>query len=909
MKLKSLLLTTTLLSMLAWQSQTALGQTSSDPTLPQRHVDTAYPNQTGGDTHQPVNGTELQSLLDGNQLNGKVLKLGDTIELQAGTTYSGHFTLRQRTTGSGWIIIRSSSSAFDPTGIIPPGVRVNGTDANHTSQMPKIRTPDENPAITLAAGAHDYRLVGIDIGATSDLSRPSYTVWNLVLPSGDNNVSYIVFDRCYVHGNNDTGINFRRGIALNGNWMGVVDSYLSNFHDKGTDSQAIQGWGGSGPYKIYNNFLEAASENLLFGGGGGDPAPNVVPTDIEIQRNYFFKRASWIGAGYHVKNLFELKNARNVLVDGNVFESTWTDEQKQAIVLKSSNEGGACTWCVTEHVTFTNNIVRHVQNGLLIHAKESPWNPQVQPLAVNHVKIENVLFSDVTNWANRPSPTYTGQIYAIFDGVTDVMIIHTTAEGTDWILDTAGNTPNNPNLTFRDNVVERGAYGIKSTNPFTEGTSTLNQFYTPYTYQKNLLVNNSEGTGQQFDDATLLSWYPSPCPSPNQACSSGQTFVASDWNSVGFAVGGNDPAQRRSTGNYSLASTSPYKNQASDGKDIGIDQAALDAATVGAKSGIWPGGVSDDVVWTDSVGVTVNGNDLTKIGAEGWNAGAISTQTLSGDGYVEFSTAEFNTGKMCGLSHGSSSQNFTEIDYAIHLGTANTYRVYENGALKGTFGNQQPGDRYRVAVEGGVVNYYRNYGPGVPPFYTSAVAPTYPLLVDTSLNTVGATITDAVIATPPISWTNKVGVSVNDSNGLTKTGAAGWNAGANSTQTISGDGYVEFSTAEPDTGKMCGLSHDGTGAGFGEIDYAINLSSINTVRIYENGVAVTNPATGTVSFGTYAPGERYRVAVEGGVVKYYRGSSLLYTSEVAPTYPLFVDTSLNAVGATITDVVLSSWSD
>jgi hypothetical protein len=51
------------------------------------------------------------------------------------------------------------------------------------------------------------------------------------------------------------------------------------------------------------------------------------------------------------------------------------------------------------------------------------------------------------------------------------------------------------------------------------------------------------------------------------------------------------------------------------------------------------------------------------------------------------------------------------------------------------------------------------------------------------------------------------------------------------------------------------------------------------------------------------------VAVEGGVVKYYRGSSLLYTSEVAPTYPLFVDTSLNAVGATITDVVLSSWSD
>jgi RHS repeat-associated protein len=48
-----------------------------------------------------------------------------------------------------------------------------------------------------------------------------------------------------------------------------------------------------------------------------------------------------------------------------------------------------------------------------------------------------------------------------------------------------------------------------------------------------------------------------------------------------------------------------------------------------------------------------------------------------------------------------------------------------------------------------------------------------------------------------------------------------------------------------------------------------------------------------------------KVAVEGGVVKYYRNSTLVYTSTVAPAYPLKVDTSLNTVGASVYNVVIS----
>jgi hypothetical protein len=46
------------------------------------------------------------------------------------------------------------------------------------------------------------------------------------------------------------------------------------------------------------------------------------------------------------------------------------------------------------------------------------------------------------------------------------------------------------------------------------------------------------------------------------------------------------------------------------------------------------------------------------------------------------------------------------------------------------------------------------------------------------------------------------------------------------------------------------------------------------------------------TFGTYTTGDVLRVAVEGGVVKYRKNGTLLYTSTVAPTYPLLVDTSL-----------------
>ena len=51
--------------------------------------------------------------------------------------------------------------------------------------------------------------------------------------------------------------------------------------------------------------------------------------------------------------------------------------------------------------------------------------------------------------------------------------------------------------------------------------------------------------------------------------------------------------------------------------------------------------------------------------------------------------------------------------------------------------------------------------------------------------------------------------------------------------------------------------------------------------------------------GQYAAGDKLRVAVEGGSVKYRKNGALLYESTATPSYPLNVDTSLYSPGATV----------
>lgn len=310
----------------------------------------------------------------------------------------------------------------------------------------------------------------------------------------------------------------------------------------------------------------------------------------------------------------------------------------------------------------------------------------------------------------------------------------------------------------------------------------------------------------------------------------------------------------------------------------------------------------ESVAWTNVVGVTASGNNLSRPSGTAWDAGAVSTrQIASGDGYVEFTATENNTYRMCGLSNGDSNQVYTDIDFAIYPAADGNVYIYEGGVYKGWFGAYSPGNRFRVSVESGVVKYWKNGAL----FYTSAVAPTYPLLVDTSLYSPGSTVTNATIAgnlqspSQNVFWTNVSGVTATG-NSLSRASYDAWDGGAVSIQTItSGDGYVELTANETNTYRMCGLSNGDSSPSYTDIDFALYLVAGGVIQVYEGGAY-------RGQFGTYAAGDKFRVSVEGGVVKYSRNGSVFYTSAVAPTYPLLVDTSLYSNGATIGNVVLAS---
>src|SRR5207302_2832353 len=113
----------------------------------------------------------------------------------------------------------------------------------------------------------------------------------------DQTAHHIILDRLWVHGttHEETARGFYIARVTS---AAVVDSFFSDFHcvartGSCLDSQAISGGGGNnpaGPFKINNNFLEAAGENIEFGGG----AATTTPADIEIRQNYLYKPMTWM---------------------------------------------------------------------------------------------------------------------------------------------------------------------------------------------------------------------------------------------------------------------------------------------------------------------------------------------------------------------------------------------------------------------------------------------------------------------------------------------------------------------------------------------------------------------------------------------------------------------------------------
>ena len=149
----------------------------------------------------------------------------------------------------------------------PDGIRVN--PAQHASAMPKLVSPNTAPVVLAPADTHHYRFLGIEFKAAAGINSNGLIVLGLGNETTLTRLPHhFEFDRVYVHG--DPVVGGKRGIQLNSASTTIMNSYIADIKRVGQDTQAICGWNGPGPFRIINNYLEAAGENVMF--GGADPA-------------------------------------------------------------------------------------------------------------------------------------------------------------------------------------------------------------------------------------------------------------------------------------------------------------------------------------------------------------------------------------------------------------------------------------------------------------------------------------------------------------------------------------------------------------------------------------------------------------------------------------------------------------
>lgn len=475
-------------------------------------------------------GSKIQPVLDQAQL-------GDTIMLEPGATYRGFLWLRNKP-GTAFLTITTA----DPNLIPPPGVRVTPP---YFAALPKLMSPDNRPVVQTDPGAHHYRLVGLELRGPDGMYNSAIIRLGVSSQTSLAQVpSYFDLDRLYIHGDPNVGGN--HGVELHSSNTIIQNSYFKDFKSTFQETQAIACWNGPGPFHIENNYIEAAGENMMFGGALASIS-GLVPSDIVIRRNHFYKPLSWwvqhpsyAGKKWIVKNLFELKNAARVLIEENIFENNWMQAQAGfAIVFTVRTQYGKMPWAVVEDVTFQRNIVRHAGGGVNLLGRDYAGNF----LGITRrILIRDNLFYDINSsvWGGD------GRAFQVLTGVEDLVIDHNTVIQNRHLM-TLDGIPS-PRLVFTNNIAPTNVYGIL-------GSGTGTGFQTFQRYCPDIVLAGNVLAGGP------ASKYPA------------NNYFPPDLNAVGFVdLAGHD---------YRLAPGSPYRNAGTDGRDVGADVATILAVTAG----------------------------------------------------------------------------------------------------------------------------------------------------------------------------------------------------------------------------------------------------------------------------------------------------------------------------------------
>jgi hypothetical protein len=555
--------------------------------LPREYVNSSLKDTpANGKSWMVRSGQNPQQILDS-------ASCGDTIQLQAGATFTGNFVMPDKgCDDSHWIVVRTSApdSSLPPEGTrvnpcyagvpsLPGRPRLNCASTENVLARIELNGGGSAAAVTFSSGASHYRLTGLEITRAASPAA----VYSLIQFKGPSD--HVVFDRLWVHGTaHDETL---RGILLGQTRLvAIIDSFFSDFHcvaksGSCVDSQTIAGGlddGPTGPYKIVNNFLEASGENILFGGGHA----GATPEDIEVRHNHLFKPLIWMrgqpgyvggtnGDPFIVKNFFELKNAQRVLFDGNIMENNWGGFSQVgfAILITPKNQAGGrgnnlCPICQVTDVTIRNSYISHVGAGLQIGNAMSDNGGA--PLDGQRYSIHDIVIDDMDGTKyNGASEFAQISVSAGAPLLQNVAINHVTAFPGHMLFligDMVATSTPMKNFVFTNSIVNAGNAPVWSTGGgpgncafHDDPLTTFNACFSDSTFIANAIIAAPPAA----------NW-----PKKNFFPASAAAVRFANYNG---GIGGD----------YRLQPSSPYKGKGTDGKDLGADVDAIHSATAGVE--------------------------------------------------------------------------------------------------------------------------------------------------------------------------------------------------------------------------------------------------------------------------------------------------------------------------------------
>ena len=280
-------------------------------------------------------------------------KPGDTLLLACGAVYAP-FVVRRPVT------IKGDCALPEGTITAAEGLR-----------RPRIVSTDRSQPIIIANGARNVSLIGLAVTQTGGQTYQLVSIGAVGVATVAEFASDILLDRLYLFVADD--MEQRRGVLCNGDGITITRSRIENIKERGADSQAIGCWNLPGRLTITDNWLVAAGEVVII--GGGDPSvPGLTPTGILIQNNDLTRPIAWrtLIQPWQVKNLLELKHARDVKILNNRMWNNWAAAQDGfAWLFTVQNQDGGCWWCTVEGVLAEGNRIWNVGQCLQVSGRDA----------------------------------------------------------------------------------------------------------------------------------------------------------------------------------------------------------------------------------------------------------------------------------------------------------------------------------------------------------------------------------------------------------------------------------------------------------------------------------------------------------------------------------------------------------